>query len=125
MTPRFALQMPTIAPQSAPKATPASMATTAWITGGISTAAPTIMAPKLPTINCPSAPILKMPVRKAKATAIPVRMIGTASTMVQDRYLGRPKAPKIMTLYASMGFTSTASKIIAPTKRPRATDISV
>ena len=67
-----------------PPAIPASIrATIKCITGGKNVNfIPTKTATNEPNVNCPAAPMLKSPVLKAKPTARPVIIIGTAKFTV-------------------------------------------
>ena len=76
--PFFTFSTPTMAPQSAPARAAARRHTIAWITGGSGQRIPITAAASEPTTYCPSAPMLKTPVRKENATESPVKISGAA-----------------------------------------------
>ena len=69
------------------------MATIGWSIGGSGNLYPTKNPTTVPIINCPSAPILKSPVWKAKQTPRPVKIIGVELTIAHPRFLGVLKIP--------------------------------
>ncbi len=77
--PKRALSTPAAAPQAAP--VPKAVATqsgTSSQAGRPAPAIPTQAVAKVAAISWPSAPMLKRPQRKARATARPVQMSGVA-----------------------------------------------
>ena len=91
--PKRALRAPVIAPMRAPPATPAMTTRGIWSGMGRSSFAPTSTAQTAPAMYWPSAPMLKRPVLNAKATEMPVRMMGAALMIVFDTYFGLEKTP--------------------------------
>ncbi|VWM20178.1 Uncharacterised protein [Collinsella intestinalis] len=91
--PKRALRKPVMAPMAAPPAMPARITTGTCSTMGRSSVEPTSTAHTAPATYWPSAPMLNMPVLKANATEIPVRMMGEALMMVLEMYLGLENTP--------------------------------
>ena len=79
---------------------------------------PTTQAATLPTIYCPSAPILNTPVRKENATDKPVKITGAAYTKVQTKYFGLLKTLSNSLPYATAGEIPAIIKKIAPIANP-------
>ena len=92
-----------MAPISAPPATPARMTTGIWMGAGRLSLAPTSTAHMVPAMYWPSAPMLNRPVLNAKATEMPVRMMGAALMMVLEMYLGLEKMPWNSAVKAATG----------------------
>ncbi len=74
----FYLQEATARDQMHPAAAAAATHTSACSTGGSFSVIPSTQAAREPTTNCPSAPMLKTPVRKENATLKPVKIRGLA-----------------------------------------------
>ena len=83
--PVSAFRTPTIPPQTMPPAMPPSSTSgTRMIPGRLPSFTPMTFAAIKPMMNCPSAPMLKSPPRKAMATERPVRIKGVVATMVSE-----------------------------------------
>lgn len=79
---KYAFSTPGIKPHSAPANAAANKASGKWMILGKSKDTPTQTAASQPTISCPSTPMLNKPVRKANATAKPVKMYGVVWRIV-------------------------------------------
>src|SRR5690242_3825804 len=94
-----ALRNPTMPPQSAPPARPASRATSTWSPGGRSQVKPTYPAKIAPMISWPWAPMLNSPARKASVTPRPAQMSGAERLSVDEMALAEPIEPLMRAQY--------------------------
>ncbi|MNE37103.1 hypothetical protein D3C80_1309420 [compost metagenome] len=72
----------------------------------------------MPISTCPSAPMLNIPERNAKATARPVNISGVISRMASPKSYGLPNTRLNNAEYAAIGSYPPMSITTAPTRKP-------